>query len=557
MIRKVLLIILASYSFNKGFSQGVLIPGSEDYYHLIDRYKILGGQLPDGLHTSFKGYNRQDIVQLIDSLEEQNGSNSDNFNFSWLKQDSWEFGDTVLLSPKPLLKYFYRTRSDLYHVKNENFDVHVNPVIYFDGGKESESGETLFINTRGMEVRGLIDGKVGFYTFMSENQMTMPYYLRQYRARTKTVPGEGFHKGFKDVGVDFFTVRGYITFPVTKHIGVQFGQDRFRVGNGFRSLILSDFSPSYPFLKVQTKIWKIQYTNLFTQFTEDLVPSSIAKGYGDYPQKYMAFHHLSVNITKKLNMGLFESIMFGSLDSTRTGYEVKYLNPIIFYRAVEQQDGSSDNAMLGMDWEYLPFKGVSVYGQFILDEFLLNHIRSGDGWWGNKFGFQGGLKYYNVAGIKNLDLQVEGNLVRPFTYSHGTRYGNYSHYRQPLAHPLGANFKEVSAILRYQPIPKLTFTAKVIMAQYGRDSIDQNWGGNIFLDNKTKEREFGNKIGQGMATTMSFVSLRASYQLYHNLFADLKFIMRKEESEYDIYDFDTKQVNFSMRWNIPYRNNDF
>jgi hypothetical protein len=57
-------------------------------------------------------------------------------------------------------------------------------------------------------------------------------------------------------------------------------------------------------------------------------------------------------------------------------------------------------------------------------------------------GLQLGAKYINALGIKNLDLQLEYNRVRPFTYSHRDSVANYTHYNQPMAHPLGANFSE-------------------------------------------------------------------------------------------------------------------
>jgi hypothetical protein len=196
------------------------------------------------------------------------------------------------------------------------------------------------------------------------------------------------------------------------------------------------------------------------------------KSSGKYPDKYFAFHHLSINIGKKLNIGVFESVVF----SDSSSFEWSYLNPIIFYRAIEQQFGSSDNVILGADFKWNAFKGFSVYGQFVLDEFVLDNIKEGNGWWANKFAIQAGLKYYDAFGVSNLDLQAETNIVRPYTYSHnpivtannGIPYGSYTNYMQPIAHPLGANFNEVIGILRYQPLPRLNVTGKIIMATIGQ-----------------------------------------------------------------------------------------
>ncbi len=120
-----------------------------------------------------------------------------------------------------------------------------------------------------------------------------------------------------------------------------------------------------------------------------------------------------------------------------------------------------------------------MYGQLLLDEFLLKELRAGKGWWGNKFGFQIEGKYIDVFKVKNLDVQGEVNVTRPFTYSHYDSSAGYSHYNQPLAHPFGANFIEAIGIIKYQPLPKLTTSARLIYWRQGVDSGAANYGGNI------------------------------------------------------------------------------
>src|SRR6185295_14316661 len=214
-------------------------------------------------------------------------------------------------------------------------------------------------------------------------------------------------------------------------------------------------------------VWKLNYLFQLSRITANNVNGTNQR----YPDKYMAFHHLSVNVSKKLNLGFFESVMFSPQDSVNGGtFELNYLNPVIFYRAIEQQNGSADNVLLGLDWKWLAAKRLSFYGQFVLDEFVLNHLTSGDGWWGNKFSVQAGMKYVDVAGISNLDLQLETNVVRPYIYSHANQFTSYTHYMQPLAHPLGANFYEIAAVVRYQPLPKLNMTLKALYIRAGRDN---------------------------------------------------------------------------------------
>ncbi len=108
----------------------------------------------------------------------------------------------------------------------------------------------------------------------------------------------------------------------------------------------------------------------------------------------------------------------------------------MFLRPAEQQNGSADNAFVGLDFKANIAHRFQVYGQLMFDEFVLSEIKKGDGWWANKWALQLGAKYIDAFGVKNLDLQLETNLVRPFTYSHFDTVANYTHYNQPLAHPL-------------------------------------------------------------------------------------------------------------------------
>jgi len=207
-------------------------------------------------------------------------------------------------------------------------------------------------------------------------------------------------------------------------------------------------------------------------------------------------------------------------------------------------------------------KRFSVYGQVIFDEFVLKNMVEGNGWWANKFAIQAGIKYIDVAGIDNLDLQLEGNVVRPYTYSHDNLFTNYSHYLQPIAHPLGANFSEAAAIIRYQPVPKLNLTLKSYWIQTGRDNIVSdpttiNWGGDINKGNSTRVMEYNNNTGQGTDNRILMGDLLVSYMFKHNLFIDVKQTFRNSQSPDPAFNNNTSVTSVALRLNIAARSYDF
>ncbi|HEY5824570.1 MAG TPA: hypothetical protein VIT44_09400, partial [Cyclobacteriaceae bacterium] len=289
------------------FAQSTNAPLNEDYYHWIDRYEIKAGRIAPELFTSIKPYKRSSIVAYIDSLQKKDqvfSSRSDLFNYEYLHNDSWEWSRAETSnSKKPFLKHLYKKKSDFFYVDLPEFDLHVNPVLYLGIGKDSQLSDPSFINLRGVELRGMVDKKIGFYTFLGENQSVLPSYVQGEIANNPVVPHELFWKKFKDNGVDFFQARAYIDFNISKHIYMQFGQDRVNIGTGYRSLILSDYAPPSLFLKTNLKVWRINYLFQLNRVAADAKGTTGGSSGGPYPTKYVAFHHASINIGKKFNLG--------------------------------------------------------------------------------------------------------------------------------------------------------------------------------------------------------------------------------------------------------------
>jgi hypothetical protein len=282
------------------------------------------------------------------------------------------------------------------------------------------------------------------------------------------------------------------------------------------------------------------------------MPQFKKKGDSLIGRKYAAMHYLSMNVKNWLNVGLFEGIVFGRKDH----FDFQYMNPIIFYRHIEGSLGSPDNAMAGLDVKANLKHGIQLYGQFIMDEFIISRVRKQPTNWTNKFGFQFGAKYIDAFGVKNLDMQVELNRVRPFTYSHSDSIANFTHYNQPLAHPLGANFQEILGIIRYQPAPKWMLDARVIYYEKGMDSANTNFGGNIFKIYSTRTGEDGFSVGSGLFTSCLNTTLDISYELKYNLFVDAGFQYRSFKA---INSKRSDNINYSLglRLNLWKRRYDF
>lgn len=187
--------------------------------------------------------------------------------------------------------------------------------------------------------------------------------------------------------------------------------------------------------------------------------------------------------------------------------------------------------MMGLNLSYTISKKVQFYGQLALDEFYLKEIRAGKGWWANKQAWQLGIYALNFLSIPQLNCRIEYNEAKPFTYTHGSPAQNYAHFGQSLAHPFGANFKELVFQLNYT-YNKWRIRFHQVYAEIGKDSLSpkSNVGQNIFLSYTTRQKEYGNYTLQGVRTFFNHSQLELSYLIVPvmNLRAQTGFIYRQQ-----------------------------
>ena len=557
---KRLILVLFVVMYKGGFSQSSFVPLNHTSEYFLDRIEVKSGRLSNDFHSNIKPFSRQAVsayIQGLSSEEYYNLSYTDRRNIDFIKADNWEYfkkDSASLVNKNPLLKVFFRHKNDFLHYENSDFDIHASPILSLNYGSNSAYGDraerTVSNNTRGVEIRARINKKLGFYTMLSDNITVADNYQVNYFYQQDGFPYESFVKLIDEdstkAKINYFQALGYFTFKPIKSLQLTFGHDKNFIGNGIRSLVLSDFSAPYLQLRLDLRLGRFQYQNIFGQMTNrqrEIVPYSQETN----TPKYMAFHHLNVNVTKNLNVGIFENVMFGN---RKIGFDPNYMNPIIFYRFVEGYLGSSDNAMVGADFKWNVFKTASLYGQFVLDEFNTKEFNEDD-WWGKKYAWQLGAKYLDAFGVDNLDLQVEYNRARPYIYSHFTGFTNYVNYNLPMAHPLGANFNESIVTVNYQPTQKLHVRVSGSIALKGEDADSLNYGGDIKKMNfQNRPLDYGVRQRQGFENKITFVEARASYMLWHNIHADAIYRIRKDSYA------SGQESTFSvgLRWNFAYRN---
>ena len=411
--------------------------------------------------------------------------------------------------------------------KKHKFELEIAPLLTAEGGYQASSSSRI---TSDFAIGGNLvcnwGDKFSINFKALAGKATYNSSMDSIIKQTHVIPGIGYAYRANHDSLNpkyaYQYYSGYLSYSPNKVFNFQIGQDKQFWGDGYRSLFLSDVSAPYPFMKITTNVWHFTYVNLYTIMKDVTNPSGMKS---DWLNKYATFHYLGWNITKRLNVGLFESVVWQGSDSTRhRGYDINYLNPLMFFRPAEYSVGSPDNSVIGASFKIKAFKKQQFYGQLIIDEFILNDVKADIkhallnnnavkwGWWGNKQGFQLGFKSFDLFKIAHLNFQTEYNYVRPYTYSEGNVQSNYGHFNQPLAHPLGANFWEECSFVNYR-IKRFFIEAKFIYAIYGADSAGTDYGKNIFISYTNRPSEYHNITTQGFQTRLITSSLRVAYVL--------------------------------------------
>lgn len=557
-IRFIMLLVLFYLSSFLVQAQHNYIPTGGLTQHILDRLEIKSGELAnDYFHSTTKSYRRKAIANYIDSFPVNAIalSGQDYFNMGFLITDNFEWSNSEQSkSKKAFLKNLYTRKAALYSVQIKDFNLVVNPVLNYQMSTNKWNGNNALLNNRGIEIRGNVGNNIGFYTQVSDEILNPNSWVGEYYTSDGTLMYTNFAKSKNGKTFNYFLSNAYVTGSLNKYMDLQFGHTKNFIGDGFRTFIMGDMHPEYLSLRLNTRIWRMNYTNIWTELRDNAPPG----GYSIQPRHYMATHHLGLNLGKNFNIGLFETILFRR-DSgyVNTGFDPNYLNPIVFYKSIENGLNSTDKAIIGVNYKYNFLKHFSLYGQFVISEFVLKELLARNGWWGNKYAIQTGIKYIDVARVKNLDLQGEFNYARPYNYTSFNPTQSFNNFGQFMAHPLGSNFYEMVGIVRYQPINRLNLSAKIIYALYGNDTNNSNWGKDIRLGYNSRPNDYGNFVGQGVETKLLMGDIMASYMPKHNLFIDLKFGFRRTLSALTQFESKTSYISLGIRLNINTRSYDF
>ena len=363
---------------------------------------------------------------------------------------------------------FYGDGVSPVYVEGDGYALELAPVIGASIGPtqrtdrdERDPSAPVYRNTRGFRTAGRL-GHLYFEARATENQRRPAFYERD--AASATAPRYGFVKRLGDDAYDYFTAEGGVGYR-DRFVDVRFARDRNQWGPGMGTLFLSNYAAPYDHLRIGAQAGPLHYTMAVARLT---TPDRDSRGRDSVlPSKYAAFHRVSIE-AGRFQAEAFEAVVFqdDTLTGNRRGPEIGYLNPVIFYRAVESELGSGDNALIGLGAAVRPVDGVRLYGQVLIDEFVADRFFEDS--WVNKWGLLAGAHIVDL-GLPGLEARAEYARLRPYLYGHRSENSAYVHYNDVLGHPIGPNADDLSLFVRYRPSARVTTQVLATRARRGRD----------------------------------------------------------------------------------------
>ncbi|MBI3510430.1 MAG: hypothetical protein HY064_07180 [Bacteroidetes bacterium] len=426
-------------------------------------------------------------------------------------------------TPHPMIRWmkYYHDDKSLLQLEHEpqndepTFRLYIDPLLnltYMNVSNDT-SQSSFYINTRGVNAHGDIGTKISFETSFWENQAFFPKYISDFANGTQVIPGQGRWKTFKKTGYDYAMAAGYVSYSPCRNFNLQVGTGKHFVGDGYRSLLLSDNSFNYPFARLTG--WfgpdkMFQYTTIYASLMNLVSNAPVPPGTERlYQKKAAQFDQLSMKIGRVGEISLFQGLIWTAADDrNKQCIHLTYANPVIFTSLPFYGLNNRNNYLLGGTFRFDLFKTIRLYGQGVIDDSGKEPVH-------HKSGFQLGIKYFNAFTLKHLHLQFEFNRVNPYTYAATDSAQSYTHYNQPLAHPLGANFSELIFGLQYK-IGDFFIQGRYEIANLGADSINSNFGQNIFHSDYSAyfPTTSGNfKLGQGVKTNVTYFDVHVGYMI--------------------------------------------
>jgi hypothetical protein len=221
----------------------------------------------------------------------------------------------------------------LIDVRGQNSTFYADLLPDFSIGRDFSGKLTTSTTSLGLQLGGTVGNEFYYNIAGYENSAVFPEYLSTYINQVGIVPGQAYAKTYRNNGYDWDYITATVSYTPVKFLNISAGRDKTFVGDGYRSLLLSDAASPYPFFKLTATLGNVRYMAMWASFND---PVDLDAN-GNDRKKGGVFHYLDWNVSNRFSVGFFDAIIWYNKDEAGHSrpFDVSYINPVIFLRPAE------------------------------------------------------------------------------------------------------------------------------------------------------------------------------------------------------------------------------
>lgn len=419
--------------------------------------------------------------------------------------------------------FFSNKEKYLFAYGKDNNNVFMNGIgqLYYINEIKPNKKTNAKLFYGGFRIRGTVFGQLG-YNFSVEkgggygDTILMEAAFPPIRSNFK------YQENLENIKNFDFT-NGYLKYYTSPSEGmdlsVQLGREKLKYGYSYTDrLALSGNAPNMDFLKFNFKYGIVHFSSIFGS-TVGEYHRNVAENY----TKYFVANRLMLSFPKLFDIGMGETVI-----SSR-GFELAYLNPVIFYKFVEHSLQDRDNGTIFIDFQTHFLKNLELQGTFFLDENILSNLTDMEKQ-SNKTAYQLGLFWYEPLGLNDLALIFEYTKIRPYVYTHFNPENTYTAFGEIIGNPIGPNADQIFAKLKYNLNDKINFFLEYQKIRKGHNiynaagELERNVGGNVYDSYREGTDSPVAYFLDGIRVNTNNVRFNVTYEPAKNYIFDLNYV---------------------------------
>jgi hypothetical protein len=250
-----------------------------------------------------------------------------------------------------------------------------------------------------------------------------------------------------------------------------------------QGLILSSQPYTYDHFVFNYQYKKFRFSLLFARLEDMMAYERELKSDSlittiENARKYLVGHRFDLMFSKQFQIALTEMATYGG---EGRDFEFAFINPMNFYYGIQRNDQKQMNGFWALDIFYKPVKRLSLYGQVLIDDFIVNNEPGIDdrGQYPDRLALLLSARTGDFI-VPGLNTNLSYVRIWNRTYQSVRTYENF-HFRELGLGYACASCEEIKINLSYWNFYPWTFKNELILGRYGNVQLTD-----LFMLNKEK-----------------------------------------------------------------------